>query len=372
MGSSRNRIILAGTAFSILLVTTIVMTTRPDDELPAAEAEAIGQLPSVDAETVTELELRAPGEPKIRLTKTDGGWRLVEPVEAEANANYVQLALRKLGELGELHRGIAATRADNHERLEVAESNGVEVIAKRGGETIAHVFVGAFKGGATMLRVAGEETVHAMRGSLKASFNRKPSDWRERKIVDEAAAEVRQVRFANDEGSFHFERGEDNSWAAVEGAETIEDFDSNRVQSLVSSLSRMRAADFAGPDVDWETAGIDDSSSTATLVLDGGEIVLRLGNPLDGGNQFYLLREGRDPIYVVSKFLAERIAPGPEQFQVGAQEPVPSAEDLGAPNTGGRLPEGVTKEQLDQIMEQFQKTPVKLGQGGVKAEPGSR
>jgi hypothetical protein len=351
MGSRRNRLIAASTGFVLLLVITLVLTTRSEEEEPEIEADARSQLPVVEPDEVTTLRIRAPEEPAIRLEKHEAGWRIMEPMEAEANANYVTLALRKLGELHELHRGVSATRPDNHERLGVDEANGLEVTAHRHDEVVAHLFIGAFKGGATMVRVAGEDTVHSLKGSLKATFNRNVSDWRERKIVDRAATEVREIQLMGGERAFHFVRDTHNNWAQAEGQEPLEDFEPAKVQSVASSLSRMRAADFADPAVGREEAGIGDDAHTARLVFDDEEIVLRLGGDLNDGNQFYLVREGRAPIYVVSKFLAERIASHADQFRKGgAGRP--------AGGTEGQLPEGITQEQMDQVLQQIQKTPV--------------
>ncbi|MFW6067266.1 MAG: DUF4340 domain-containing protein [Myxococcota bacterium] len=384
MSSTAKKLIAAGGVFGILLVLVLVLSGRraAEEEEPPDRAME-GELPSFEQEKVTELEIRRPeGGTKVVLVRTDGGWRLSEPLDADANDGYVEMALERLASLEESVTGIAATRAENHDRLEVAESNGIQVFARAGDDELLHLFVGAYKGGSTMVRLAGEEAVHAYRGSIKSSFNRDVSDWREKRVVDETAADVHEVRFESDNGTFHLVRGEDGDWQPAEDQSEIEDFSASRVQSLVSTLARMRAADFAEPEVEVEEAGVGESASSAILVLRKGDeetedgesegapteerIVLRLGNALEGDEQFYLRREGREPIYVVSKFLAERIAPSVEKFQ-------PSEEPEGQPPQGKQLQPGgkgkqqLTQEQMDQLMKQIQKTPIKLG--GAKNAP---
>jgi hypothetical protein len=349
MGSRRIQLIVASVGLLILLGVTLFVSSRPTETDLKVHEDARGQLPIVDPDEVHELEIRAPDRPPVRLTLNEGDWRMEAPIDAQANANYVTLALRKLGELPELHRGVAATKSTSHERLEVTEDKAVEVVARHDDGVVAHVFIGAFKGGATMVRVAGEDTVHSLKGSFKANFNRSVTDWRERKIVDEAAADVRGIRLVGEHGAFHFVReGSDQPWHPAEGHDAPDGFDPDTVQSLVSSLARMRAASFAEPSMNRDAAGIGPDSNTVTLDLEAGEVVLRLGNALGDGSQFYLTREGREPIYVVSKFIAERFTPKPEQFIKGAPQP------------GADLPEGVTKEQLDDLIQQLQKSPIKM------------
>ncbi|MFW6086119.1 MAG: DUF4340 domain-containing protein, partial [Myxococcota bacterium] len=327
------RLIAASVAFAVLLVAVLVVTSRRNREEEEPPADQGSELPAIDEEKITELSIRRPGGEAVVLVAEGDTWRLSEPLDADANDDYVQLALNKLETMAESSTGIAATKAANHEKLEVAESNGVEVIARGEGSDLAHLFLGANRGGATMVRVAGDDPVHSVRGNLGATFGRSPDDWREKRVVDEVADELRELRFEGDDESLHFVRADDGQWAQAEGQDEIEEFSPDQVQAVASTLARMQAGGFAEPDVTPAQAGLDEGSSTATLTLEKtdeeGEaateeqIVLRLGNALEGKEERYLLREGRDPIYTVSKFLSERIAPEAELFTKSAEEDQP-------------------------------------------------
>jgi hypothetical protein len=362
MTSLANRLIAATALLLVLLVVVVVVWNRAEGGEPSDVTEARDRLPVVIADAITSLEVQSPGRLTVLLARQDGEWNLVEPIQAAANANYVELALRKLAELPSLHHGVAGTRPENHERLGVAEDNGMQIIAKEGDVARAHLFVGPARGGLTLIRVAGDNQVHSLRGSHRETFEREVGDWRERKVTDELTSQVREARFESERGSFHFVRQDGGAWEVAKSEPAIEGFSSVKVESVVATIARMRAVGFAEEGMAQEQAGITDGSGTATLVLDADrEVNLRLGSPTADGKEFYLVRDGRDALYRVSAFVAERIAAGPDHFREGAQ----------AAGVEGELPAGVSKEDLDQILRTIQRTPVKLQQAVPGQAPSS-
>lgn len=358
MSSTTKRLIAAVAVFAVLLVAVLVVANRQGPE-DASDEEPIGPpLPEISKDDVTRLQVLHPDGSDVVLTRTDGGWRLTAPLEAAANDNLVELALNKLAEMPGADTGIAATKASNHERLEVAESNGTQVIIQAKGEKLAHLFVGAYKGGNTMVRLAGQEPVHAVKGSLASNFEREVDDWRDKRIVDRTATDVKELHFESDNGTFLFVRGDDDQWKLAEDQAETEEWDPAQVQSIASTLARMRAVGFAEPHVTREMAGLGEGSSTATLLMqaegeDPARIVLRLGNALESNERFYLVREGRNPIFVISKHLAERVAPKAETFKK------PEAPEGKEPAPGSKS-RPLTKHQLESLMKQIQKKPVRL------------
>lgn len=387
MSSTLKRLIAASVTFAVLLAAVLVVTSRRDREEEESPEDQGSTLPAIDGENVTELSVRRPeGEKAVLVSKGDT-WRLSEPLDADANDDYVQLALNKLETMAESSTGIAATKAANHEKLEVAESNGLEVIARGGGSDLAHLFIGATRTGSTMVRVAGDEPVHSVRGNLRSTFGRSVEDWREKRIVDEVAGDVRELRFEGEDQSLHFVRGDDGQWAQAEGQDAIEEFSPDQVQAVASTLARMRAGGFAEPGVTLAQAGLEEGAATATLTLEktGEEeeaatkeqIVLRLGSSPEDAEERYLVREGRDPIYTVSKFLSERIAPEADLFTKSAKKDQAQGAPPGAPGAppgaagvprgaagappGGAGRKQLTQEQMDQLMKQIQNKPIKMG-----------
>src|SRR5262249_24471544 len=255
--------------------------------------------------------------------------------------------------------------------LEVDDEHGVKVTAKRGNENLLELIIGAYKGGGTLVRLKGKDTVLTVEGSIKYAFNRELKEWRARKILDVDSADVQDIRLESKNGSFHFARS-DKEWQPAAKQPAIERYSPSKVDSVVAALSRMRASDFAESGTTAEQAGLAAPLGTASLTIvhksktepkpDGGEskaepsappetIVLRLGKAVDSTeySDYYLQREGKDTIYRVSKYLAERVMPNMEQFQT--PKPEPEKKDKGDEHSAGdeskpELPTGAEHSQL--------------------------
>ncbi|HJL17629.1 MAG TPA: DUF4340 domain-containing protein, partial [Sandaracinaceae bacterium LLY-WYZ-13_1] len=370
--------IMAVVALALIGVTWWVVTSETGDS-PTVEGEEPPSLPEIDRDAVTEIEIQRPeDDAAIRVVREDDAWRLVAPVEASASQTTVDTALDKLADLEVAGR--AASNATHHERLEVSEDTGIHVVARAGSETLIDMWVGAFQAGNTMVRLDGQDEVLMVRGSIKFAFNKALRDWRDRTITDETPEEVAEVVFQNDNGRFHFREGDDG-WVQIvpeepaEGEEEppapIEEFDGGRVRTMVSSLARLRAADFAEPDATPESLGFGPDAARVTLTLveseddegedaegadegedaegaDEGEDAEAVVPPPPAGptrtltiligdeaeeSQRYVMLEGGDVIYVVSRFMADRLLPDAESFQEGAEPAQPPG--------GGRPPGGM-------------------------------
>ncbi len=396
-----NRLLIAGGVFVALLGAAIYVVKQRTVEDSGGDEAPLPELPAIDPEAVTELEISRPVEGEeteretVRLVRQGEGWRVAEPVDAVADLDAVDTALEKLEELEV--RGVAATNPENHGRLEVDEAKGIRVVVKGGDATIATLWIGAYRNRSTMVRLDGEDTVVSVAGSIKFAFNKELKNWRNRRVVNVDPLRVRRVRFENEDGPWEFARSDDDTWTPAEGQAEIERFDPSKVQSVVSSIARMRAVDFAEPAITREQAGLTEPAATVTLRVrpqsaaeeeaqeESGQteadtaeaeaagdeaedaagaeaesraeeietIVLRLGADLENGKR-YLEREGDETIYVVSSYLADRMRPNAESFQ----EPEPGSEPTmeAAPATpGGAVPGGPGGGQIPpELMQKIQ------------------
>ncbi len=405
--------IMGGLALAMIGLTWWAVSTRTGDtEVPEGSDP---ELPEVDRDSVTEIEIHLPASEdeeavSITLTKDGEDWRLTAPVNAAASSTAISTALDKLTDLEVVGR--AASRAEHHERLEVDEAHGIHVIARAGDETAIDMWVGAYQTGNTMVRVEGSDEVLMVRGSIKFAFNKRPADWRDRAILQLTAAEVNEIEFENPEGHWLFRKGAeagaegdtpteggadeeggdeeggdeeggdeeggddspaDDEWRevllpAAEGEEPrapIENYEAAKVRTIVSSLARLRASDFADDDATPESVGCDGSARVRMISGEGDDaqtVVLVVGNEQGEGNRYVML-EGDDTIYVVSRFMAERLRPTVEAFQPGdsgTEEPPPMGGPHGMPGMpgmpGGGMPGGgqIPPEVMQQIQQQLQ------------------
>jgi hypothetical protein len=307
---SQNRL---GIATVILLVlsglTVWRMNARNAEVQGPAKVET--KLPKVDREKLDELELAAPDKPKVRLVKKGSEWRLAEPLDAKADQDAVKSALDKLSELEVT--GVAASKPENHEKLEVDEKKGTHVIARAEGKVVLDGWVGTYQSGNSMFRQQGQNTVATVKGSIRYAFSKNVREWRDRAIDKLESKDVREITFDNKNGLFAFVRaGED--WNQVvdkrdKRSKRVEPLDQGKVKSLLGSATTLQASDFAEASVTPEQAGVGPGSATVTLKLanDAGaqQVVYHVGNEKD--QNYYILRDGNPTLFLISKWMGDRL-----------------------------------------------------------------
>lgn len=397
MDWQKNRLAVGLVALLVLGGAAIwAVRTRTGDSPPESNDTNIPGFPSeIDRDDVTSLEITRPNETAVRLERRDGGWRVVSPVEARADQTSIDSALDKLAELEV--ESVAARSATYHERLEVDAAHGIRVVARNGEQVLADLWIGASRSGNTAVRVEGQDAVAMVDGSIRFAFNRDLKDWRDRTILDLEADEVREVEWVGDNGRFRFRRPLERptlpadvdagaeaagpepvpgDWTVVEVSylpslpadvdagpprprtpvTTIENFQPTKVRTVVSGLARLRASDFAAADVTRESAGIGESSPRVTLTMADGQVhVLRLGRSPEGSSdQFYVVHEGDDTIFVVSRYHSTRIHPTVSEFQASGSSPPSPSPSSSSGSESGSEGNQIPPEILRQLQQQLQ------------------
>lgn len=347
----KNRIAIGAVVFFGLLGLTLWAVNSGN-----RQPQSSGEIPSIelDQNTVTTLEITRPqneGVERVVLSNMDGAWQVTDPVDATADQNNVESALNRLGDL-RLTR-IVATQPENYARLQVDDTSAVRVIAKAGEETLIRLMVGKYGSGMTMVRIDDRAEVFGASGSLRYAFDRELKAWRDRKVVSVEAADVQSIRFESPNGIFNFKR-EGDGWAAVEGKKALGDFDPKQVAGRLSTVARLTASDFAPEETSEARAGLTEPKATVimTLAEDQPAIVLELGDNTDEANELYLRRQGNPTIYVVSKYLADRLQPDAKAFETPEAPPAPPPAMPGAPPGGQQQPQ-LPPEVMRQLQEQI-------------------
>lgn len=422
MDWNRHRLTIGGGALIVMVVLAYWVVGQRTGDSPISDDRP--SLPELERDRITQLTIRLPGDDagaegagagnagaetagaegtRVRLERAEAGWRLAEPVQAAAGESAVTTALDKLVDLEVV--GLAASKPQHHEALEVDSGHGLQVIAKQGETELVNLWIGAYRSGNTMVRQDGHDEVLMVRGSIKFAFNKSATDWRDKTISDLTAGDVAELKIENEHGVLRFAKRGD-AWqrmGASGGTAPADDaeFDPAKVSSLVSSIARLNAVDFAAEDVTPEAAGLGPQAASVTLVArtssaateetqgasegeeasagstpeadptesasgeaaatEGGEVqtlVLRVGAEVDAeSHNRYLSVDGEDTIYVVSSYIGERLLADASAFARGAEEEAgeaapPTAPSLAAPPAGGtQLP----PEIMEQIQRQLKK-----------------
>ncbi len=387
MDWQKNRLWIGAVVLVALLAATYFVVKSRSKEGDTAgigpDGDASESLPEITKSEIDSLEIRRPGEPIIRLTKSGGNWRMVAPVDSAVDMTAVNAVLDKLDTLEVT--GTAATNRANHARLEVSADKGIRVLVKKGTTTMADLWVGAFRSGATMVRVEGRDEVYAVEGSIKYAFNKAAKDWRDREVTDVDPNDVVAITFQGPKGTFSFAKNGDD-WAAAPGLTTLARFSPSKLSGVLQSAARLRATDFAEPAVTDAMTGFGTPEMTTVTFRTGGEggvqeIALQIGKASGSGDrEFYARRVGVDTVYIVSSYLANRLAPDEEALSMppdggvaAAAAPPPEMPPgmggmggMGGPGGPGGMPGGgqIPPELMQQIQQQLRQQQAQQGGGG--------
>lgn len=300
---SKNAWISVG-VFAVLLA--LVLVTREDQV-------AVGMrnlsLPAITTDAVTKIELG--GKQSAVLEKGEGGWTVADPSAPEkryaAEASAVQAALDALGDLSAT--GFVTARKAKHAELEIDREQGLAVtVHQQEGAPLSLVLGRSAKGGGNYLRLAGADEVFIGQGGFGSVASKDVKGWRKRKLVDAAAEDLKQITVGAKDGSVFtaMRKGADGgSWGLMEGGPLPDGFrlDTAALGRLASTFVNLRAADFAGPEVTLEAAGLKDQTTAGggvgAVKEGGGPIQVRFGHEDEQG-RVYAQLEGDTEIYLVA------------------------------------------------------------------------
>ena len=369
MNWKKNRLAISAATLVALLGVTYVSIQKRDDAPQTAPSETF---PTIDSDKITSLQITRPDGQSVTLAKIENKWRVTAPVKGAAAIDTVKIAVTKMGDLEST--GIVATKSANHARLEVDDAQAIKALAKAGDQLLADVRIGKAAGGNSMVRLADQDTVHNMRGSIKFIFNKDLKDWRDRVVTSITRKRIMEASFSNKSGTFRFVKDGDD-WQQKSGP-NIKKFDANHVKIIVSNAANLRAVNFAAPETDENAAGLNTPSGTVTLLVgpkknnkaDGGveeigadeKIVIEIGQAGEKDSEFYARKAGTDNIVLISKYFADRLRPdkaafakkapaksaAPPQMQPGAMPQMPAGH--------GDIPPELMKKLQEQLKQRQQ------------------
>jgi hypothetical protein len=275
-------------------------------------------------------------------------------LDAAADQTNVESALNRLAELRLVR--VVANEPDNYARLQVDDANAVRVVARDDGATLADLKVGKYANGMTMIRVADRQEVFGASGSLRYAFDRELKSWRNRKVLSIEPSDVQSVRFQSGNGTFELEREQDD-WKIVQAPKGLRQLDPKKVTAAVSMAARLTATDFAPEDVSAARAGLNEPAAQVAITVKGQTqpIVLELGDETGNAGEIYLRRREDPNIYVISKYLADRLRPDTKSFELTAEVPTPAAEPSAQQQPPPQLPPEVMQQLQEQIKAQQQR-----------------
>jgi Domain of unknown function (DUF4340) len=263
-----------------------ILNTKPDDLRDR-------HLVRIDTNVLDRITIDAPGKGKTVLARKDENWTIASRNNAPANSGEVRRFIDTLQNelVTKFVEDVASTLPKyglDKPQLQLtfssfASENTAET--KAGEEPFATVTFGRVDGDNVYARLADEPFVVAVRRGLLDQIPVDPLQWQELSVFKVKPEQIHRLSVSTDR-ELALERDENNQWRWLKGSGQI---NQTTVQSLLNTLSNLRAVHWAGPTVAQQ--GFDKPQIAITFTTSPDDKVSRkllVGSP--AGNETWFAR----------------------------------------------------------------------------------
>ncbi|MBP7686685.1 MAG: DUF4340 domain-containing protein [Thermoflexales bacterium] len=257
--TQRNRI-LAGVLAVQLIIAAVVFVPRV---LPTQSAAAplLGTLQATD---VTGLTIQEQGGQPISLAKKNGTWVLPAADDFAASPDKITAFVEKL--IGLKTDPLVTRTANSHARLQVAQAAYVrQVDLTLADGSVKTLYLGSASGGATHVRVNGQDEVYLARGLNSFEASTAVAGWIDAAYVSVPQDKILSATIENAQGKFEFTQGAANQWT-LKGLTADQTFNPDSAVTLLARLSSITMVKPLGKTAKPEY-GLDKPTATVTVIL---------------------------------------------------------------------------------------------------------
>lgn len=361
---SEHKLYAAVGAVVILGIAAYMVTKEKKEDFAEHTVTAAKDLPAIkvskeDAGKVTKIVLKKEDAEPVTLEKKGDEWEVTEPLNAPADQKAVEAILENMQKI-EVKAKIADT-ADVHDKYELTEDAGLRAQIYEGDEKILDMVFGKKGSRGQMAKMAGEgaaPTVYAVDGYSSYNWSKDLKGWRDKKIFEFEDGNVIAAEVENEHGKFSFTKEEDEfkgkfyprkGGELAAAAKDIERFDPAKVKDMLRAYKNLKATDFAAADAD---TGVDSPIEGGGGIVrftmkdeDAPSHIAKVGNEQEGSNR-YLVREGKETVYVVTSWAADWATAEPDKFAKPEEKDADAeddADDDAEPKPSAKAPKGAPK-----------------------------
>jgi hypothetical protein len=239
---------------------------------------------TVDAEKIDELKVRSSSGETSTLKKTKDGWQLVQPITAKVDDGEVtgitsNLASAEIqGIVDEAPKDLQPYGLDKP-RIEVA-------FKAAGDKDYRRLLIGAKApaGGDLYAQLPGQKRVFVIPSHVESSFDRKPFDLRDKKILAFDREKVDRLEITHADVKLELTKaGQD--WSITAPVQARADF--SAVESIVTRLQSAQMKSLpAEQGGDLKKYGLDQPVATATVGLGSTRATLAFGKTAESGDVY--------------------------------------------------------------------------------------
>ena len=278
---------------------------------PASEAAA-EQLFSFEEEDIAALQLSGTSGTVTELRRVDGTWRVIAPIEADADETSVSSVTSSLTSL-EIGRVLDEGPVDL-EPFGLADpvlDVGFSLIE---GDSNEHLLIGEQTptGADRYAKLAGADRVFLIAGHLNTTFDKTTFDLRDKAILETSSNDPDGLRLVIGDDAMTLSK-EGNDWRMTEPWNARADF--STIQGLVGRLTSgtMQSIESEHAD-DLGTYGLAEPGLTMTLTGGSASATLHLGDLAPDGTR-YARDASRDVVFTVEASLGTDLDRGPSDYR---------------------------------------------------------
>jgi hypothetical protein len=302
-------------AFVVLAIIAFVALRQPEKGERASDHPH--PVPTLNTAEITSIDVTKNGT--TTTIKNEGGtYKVTAPVAYPADSGMAKAAFEALGKMDV--SDLVTQQPDKQAEFEVDDKSGVHVVVKHDAKVLADLLVGKGVGAGTMVRPAGSNEIWRASGISKYTFDKGPSDWRDKGITTFTAGDVEKLDVAAKDGAkislkkTANKQGVEDKWEVVSSTVKIDTLDNSVPNGIVGALSNWKANDFADG-VTLAAAGLEPPALTVTVGLKGGKSVVALVGGKKGEEDFYVKKADAPQVFLVKKFGAEKVDKRPIEFR---------------------------------------------------------
>ena len=281
-------------------IASVALWAGKDAQKKAEAKEKSEKLFDFDKAHARELRLSKDGHPVARLVKGEKSWKLVQPVEAEADDTAVDSLLSSLSGLKQKKDlpdekdlksfGLDQPKLEVAVKLDDGKEQGVQIGTDNSFDNTLYA------------KKLGDSTVRVIDAYQKTALEKTAFDLRDKKVAHlDDAAELKRIDVAGVKSPYVLEK--DGTTWKVNGAAA----DAGAADRVASALKSLRATAVAAEKAgSLKEFGLDKPKATVKLAVAAGSDtyarVVRIGQVKSGAAQkTYAKREDSATVYEVDK-----------------------------------------------------------------------
>jgi hypothetical protein len=250
-----------------------------DSKKPVGDAEKEKAFTGITLDDIEELEITSNGE-RSRVRKSDGLWKLVEPVTADADQGELAGIVNALPDL-EIQRVVEETPSDlKRYGLEMPR---IEVgFRKKGSKDFQRLKIGdrTPTGNEIYAQTPDKKRVILLSSFVDGTFNKNTFALRDKSVLQFERDKVTSLELSSKSGDLQFAKS-GTEWKIVKPIAARADF--GVIEGIIERLHSLRMQNIVAPDGAANPAnyGLDKPTGTITVGAGSSRATLLLGSTRD-------------------------------------------------------------------------------------------